>query len=401
MLSKNQSQKNKLCPIRISEEENTLLSIKAILLNKSKSELFRDGAFAHWGELTLDDYANRLLKLYESGNNENKKNIVDIVFKFLKQNGYPHRKLSKNNLINGMRKIANTKNPLLDDDNLQVNTTGLEIANYFHPHMMNVKCLQKYKSPYELFEDEASLKDAINRWMQIGSKPNFSGLRRILRTRDGTRSVVNFKPAIAKFLYDNYAPRNGKILDPCSGYSGRLAACISVNKNLHYKGIDPDGLTATGNMKMASFYSSLYDAIGTREWDFDFSFELGCAEDIMPKINDQFDLIFTSPPYFNVEKYSDLPNQSWLRYQTYESWRDNFLYKILSESFRLLKDDGSLIWNIKNYKKMKLADDSCEICLKLGFRLEKTYNMRLSNSEYHRKDGKSNWHTEPIFVFKK
>ena len=58
-----------------------------------------------------------------------------------------------------------------------------------------------------------------------------------------------------------------------------------------------------------------------------------------------------------------------------------------------------ITYTVKNYDKMAIADDMRDYCEKLGFKLLKIYQMRLSNNEYHRKEGQDNWHTEPMFVF--
>ena len=71
----------------------------------------------------------------------------------------------------------------------------------------------------------------------------------------------------------------------------------------------------------------------------------------------------------------------------------------LEEVSRILRDDGRLILNVKNLTYKKIADDLCEYCSK-DWELEKTYHMKLANSEYSRKEGNT-YHVEPIFVFKK
>ena len=393
--------KTRTCLIRLSDEEMLTLDTKSSFLGKNKSALIRDAALSYWADSRLIN-GDKLLKIYQDGD-DSKEQIINLIFQYLRRHGYPHNKLNPTSLNKTMNTIARTKSPLLDDDNLQRNTVGLNLANYFHPHMVTVRCLKKYLSPQQLFDDDVLLKDAIKRWLDLGNKPNLAGMRRILRTRDGTRSVVNFKPAISKFIYDTYAPANGRILDPCAGYGGRLAGCIASNKGLHYHGIDPDGRTATGNMKMAAFFSKQYDMMSQREWKFGFSFDLGCAEDVMIGLGDEkYDLVFSSPPYFGVEQYSNEINQSYLRYPEYDQWRESFLKKVLVESFRVLRNGGVLVWNVKDYKKMKIAEDSCKICLNVGFVLEKVFQMHLSNSEYRRGvDHEKKWHTEPIFVFRK
>jgi len=117
--------------------------------------------------------------------------------------------------------------------------------------------------------------------------------------------------------------------------------------------------------------------------------------------SDYYDLIFTSPPYFDVEKYSEDKDQSYIKFPGYQNWLNGFLYKIVDESYRTLKAGSHLVINTKNYDKFQIADDLLSYSQKIGFVLKKTYNMKLANNEFHRKKGQINYHTEPIFVLKK
>jgi len=296
-----------------------------------------------------------------------------------------------------MGRVIKSKGVLLEDNHLQQNPQGIDLANSYHPHMMEAHYSVGLKSPLETFNSDDGLRDCINRWMEIGHFVNHAGMRRILKTRNGTKGVVNFKPVIAKFIYDNYAPDGGKVLDPCSGYSGRLAGCIASNRNLLYHGIDPNGKSAIGNMELANFFSTQCDMFNNRIYKYRFRQDMGMAEEVMLELREEYDLVFTSPPYFDVEIYSEESTQSCNKYKEYQEWLEKFLWVLVDESKRLLKEDGRLIINIKNIGKYKIADDLCSYCEK-DWELDKTYHMRLANNEFNR-NGKVMHHTEPIFVF--
>lgn len=387
--------------LRLPQREKTILDLKSDLLGTTKSQLLRDGAFSYWNQYDEQKWSDKVLKTYQNGDESTQKMLVDIIFEYYRIRGYPHRQFSSKELLHQMEKISSSKCPFLSDDHLQVNNVGVVLANYYHPHMWKVRCLTGYLSPAELYLNDERFKDAIKRWMDLGNKPNESGIRRILRTRDGTRSVVNFKPVIARYIYEKHANQNGRVLDPCAGYGGRLCGLISTGKNLFYHGIDPCPETIVGNCKMAAFYSRQYQIDGLR-WPFRSRFDIGCAEDVMTELpSDDYDLIFSSPPYWKVELYDTLPTQSYIRYPDYDLWHDKFLSAVIEESYRVCRNNGYFIWNIKNYKKQKLADDSIDIAQKMGFKLVKTYKMRLANSEYHRQENRDKWHVEPILVFQK
>jgi len=384
--------------LRSTELEKTIIGIKSKLFNMKTSKFLRHCAFSYWEDMTNTKHFKELLKMYQDGDEVIKKEIVEILFQYYRKNGFPYNVLNDEQKENRMGRIIKSKNILLEDDLLQMNLQGVDLANHYHPHMMKAYYSRGENSPYQTYSSDDGLKDCINRWLELENTPNPAGMRRILKTRDKTRGVVNYKPTTAKFIYDNYCPENGRILDPCAGYSGRLAGCIASNKNLFYYGIDPNGETAVGNMQMASFFSSQYDVLGERIYKYKFRFDMGCAEEIMPGIKEKYDLVFTSPPYHNQEIYSEDKSQS-SNYEEYKNWKEKFLFVIVDESRRILRDDGRLILNVKNLTYKKIADDLCEYCSK-DWELEKTYHMKLANSEYSRKEGKT-FHTEPIFVFKK
>jgi tRNA1(Val) A37 N6-methylase TrmN6 len=387
--------------LRTDAFTHNVIRAKAVLFNRKKSDYLRHCALSHWEDITSTHHFKKLLQAYQEGGDDDKKQVVELLFEYYRRTGFPYTVLTDEQKKNRMGRVVKSKNILLEDDHLQQNPQGLDLANYYHPHMMTVPYSNsKSRTPMETYESDSCLRDCINRWLELGKTPNPAGMRRILKTRNGSRSVVNYKSTIAKFIYDNYTQNNSKVLDPCSGYSGRLIGCIASNKNLSYHGIDPDGRTATGNMECASFFSNLREEVfRERIYKFNFTFSLGCAEVVMPELKENYDLVFTSPPYYNVERYSEESDQSYKKFDSYQKWLSGFLYVIVDESYRLLKDSGKLALNVKNTSGYNIADDLLSYCSE-KWNLEKIYHMRLSNNEFHRA-GEKMYHTEPIFIFGK
>jgi len=385
--------------LRTTDLEKTIINIKSKLFNKKVSDYLRHCALTYWEDMSETKHFKELSKMYQSGDDVIKFQVVELLFQYYRRNGFPHNFLNDEQKENRLNRVIKSKNILLEDNHLQMNHQGIDLANHFHPHMMEAYYSRGENSPMETFKDDDKLKDCINRWLELGMVPNPAGMRRILKTRNGTRGVVNYKSVIAKFIYDKYCPIDGKILDPCSGYSGRLLGCIASNRNLFYHGIDPNGNAASGNMEMASFFSTQYDVLEERVYKYKFRQDIGMAEEVMPEIKEEYDLVFTSPPYFELEIYSEEMSQSCNRYDEYQKWLEKFLWVMVDESKRILKKDGRLILNIKNTEKYKIADDLCEYC-KRDWEIDKTYYMRLANNEFNRK-GEKMHHVEPIFIWKK
>ena len=113
----------------------------------------------------------------------------------------------------------------------------------------------------------------------------------------------------------------------------------------------------------------------------------------------RYDFIFTSPPYFDLEKYSDEPTQSYLRYPQYEEWVKGFLQPLIEKSYAYLKKGKYFAINVHGEKLIKEIKQLCEA---RGFILEDTLHMRLSRMPGRGiNKTKTKFKTEPIFIWKK
>ena len=129
----------------------------------------------------------------------------------------------------------------------------------------------------------------------------------------------------------------------------------------------------------------------------------------------KLDMVFTSPPYFDREQYSEDEEQSFKSYPMYSDWRDNFLRPTLTNAYESLRNDRYLLWNIADIKVgsnkplIPLEQDSIDVIESLGGKYITTYKMLMTrmvglkptqgkNSVKH--DG-SYFKFEPILIFKK
>jgi DNA modification methylase len=82
------------------------------------------------------------------------------------------------------------------------------------------------------------------------------------------------------------------------------------------------------------------------------------AEDVLPNINETFDLVFTSPPYFDREIYSKTdPNQSYVKFPEYSLWLKNWLLDVVLKSSKLLNKDGKIALDLSNTEDHRIEDD--------------------------------------------
>ncbi len=212
--------------------------------------------------------------------------------------------------------------------------------------------------------------------------------------------AVNFPPLTAKYLYERYTEHiktqeQINIYDPSSGWGGRLLGALSVDdaRNIHYIGTDPntDHTTENGRTKyheIADFFNTkTYRATGlfpkTHTYEI---YQLG-SEEIhknknFQKYKGKLDLIFTSPPYFAKEAYSQDAEQSYKKFNQYELWREGFLRKTLETCVEWLASDRYLLWNIADAEfggeMLPLEQDSIDILNSLGMQYKGKLKMSLA-----------------------
>tara|TARA_R100001163_G_C5063948_1_gene201374 strand:+ start:363 stop:1433 length:1071 start_codon:yes stop_codon:yes gene_type:complete len=276
---------------------------------------------------------------------------------------------------------------LLEENELQQVMFGLSICNFFHPHMWDVKC-RNQKTPKEVFLDKELFKKAIRKRLHMSdSKLGIFNIRKSLKIFSGAQSVSNFKPTIARYMYTTYCGEGSKVLDPCMGYGGRLLGSIVSPTVSSYHGVDPCVKTYDGNCRLDV---ELNDNSNNKFFNIPF-------EDFTTK--ELYDFIFTSPPYFDLEKYSDEPTQSYIRYPQYDKWIKYFLQPLIEKSYTYLKKGKYFAINIHGEKLIKEIKPLCEA---KGFKLENTLHMRLSRIPGRGiNKNKIKFKTEPIFIWKK
>jgi hypothetical protein len=208
-------------------------------------------------------------------------------------------------------------------------------------------------------------------------------LRQSLKIYTGTQSVSNFRPTAAKLIYEKFG--GDTIWDMSCGWGGRLIGFLSSSRK-KYIGTEPSSLTFEGLKRIKKDFNYLTKSVELHK--------LG-SEEFIPDRN-SLDLCFTSPPYFDTEKYSDENTQSYIKFPTKEEWVDGFLRKTIENCHRGLKNGKYMLLNIANTPKYKfIEEETVKISKKLGFRQEKTIELTLSSVMG------AGYKYEPIFVFKK
>ena len=141
-------------------------------------------------------------------------------------------------------------------------------------------------------------------------------------------SINFFKPFTTKYLCKRF--NASSVLDPTAGWGGRLLGARSLN--LQYTGIDTNINLKEGYDEMIKRFGGamIYDSC----LDVDFS-----------KIN--YDFVLTSPPYINIEKYSNMP-----LFESNEKYYKEFLIPLINKCLKYIKvknKESYVCINISNY----------------------------------------------------
>jgi len=212
--------------------------------------------------------------------------------------------------------------------------------------------------------------------------------------------AVNFPPLTAKYIYEKFTEdiktqSQINIWDPSSGWGGRILGAMSVEndtRRINYIGTDPntDHNTETGRTKyheLADFYNKHTDSPFATNPPHSYEFyqcgsEEMCNQPGFQKYKGKLDLVFTSPPYFAKELYSDDETQSATKFNTFDAWVEGFLRPTLETAVEWLAPNRYLLWNIADAKfanqMLPLEKISCDILQSLGMKYEGKLKMALA-----------------------
>ena len=135
---------------------------------------------------------------------------------------------------------------------------------------------------------------------------------------DTEANVSVFDPVLCETMYDWFSPKDGKVLDPFAG--GSVRGIVAEELGRSYTGID----ISEEQIKANKLQSDKPNWI------------VGDSRKVVPTLTDEYDFIFTCPPYHDLEVYSDNPkdisNMPYNRFLT-------SLNSILTHSVSKLKDN--------------------------------------------------------------
>jgi tRNA1(Val) A37 N6-methylase TrmN6 len=269
---------------------------------------------------------------------------------------------------------------------------GNKSSNYFHQDL-RYKCDSiNSPSPYRTWNDKKFFFTLLNGlWSLKLKEVNIDTLRTCIAMRKYIAS--QFRPSAAKCLYEHFNAKN--VLDFSSGWGDRLTAAMACDNVEKYIGIDPNKDLFDGYSKQIENFNKTKNIEMIME----------PAEEAILKLEYEPDLIFTSPPYFIIERYSKDKTQSWQRYKKLDKWLDCFLFPVIQNSWKLLKEEGHMAINISdvycNHTINNICDPMNDFISKLDNSLKvENINYRMAK-RINSKSSKTGIFVEPVWIWQK
>jgi len=158
-------------------------------------------------------------------------------------------------------------------------------------------------------------------------------------------SISIFRPIMAMEMYCRFPPKIA-VLDPTMGWGGRLVGACALDLP-KYIGIDSNPNLKIPYDKMVDF---LKDKTTTKT---ELYFQDALTMDYS-KLD--YDMVLTSPPYYNIEIYrsknnsnknkKDKTNEEKERKKSKEEWNDTFYKPLFQTTYKYLKPNGHYCLNV-------------------------------------------------------
>ncbi|AFT79059.1 hypothetical protein AMBLS11_12430 [Alteromonas macleodii str. 'Black Sea 11'] len=150
-----------------------------------------------------------------------------------------------------------------------------------------------------------------------------------------------FDPVLTEVLYSWFCPQGGKILDPFAG--GSVRGVVAGFMGYNYTGVELRPEQVKANQRQGR---TILGEHATAQW-------INADSRTIPEVIDQdeeFDLVFSCPPYADLEVYSDDPNDlSTLGYAEFvEAYTD-----IIKKACDKLKDNSFAVFVVGEVRNKK------------------------------------------------
>lgn len=164
------------------------------------------------------------------------------------------------------------------------------------------------------------------------------------------RECNQFKPSLVVAIANIFKPKS--MLDISAGWGDRLTGAMAAPSINKYTGYDP-------NIELKCGHSELITKFGNDNYQVIYEpFETAV-------INDKYDLVMSSPPFFNLEEYNN-GDQSTQKYKNIKLWKDKFFHASLDNAWSALNSGGYMVIHIEDVPGIRVVDDMLAHVAKLS-----------------------------------
>lgn len=331
--------------------------------------------------------------------------IVDAAYKWFRENGFPYPVMAPYEQMQEINHLS-----MMTQEAAMTSRMANRVADCYHRYRFEVSA-DKRLSPLEAYKSDKHYRRSLE--LQLIHGGSIAALNNYQAKLDLTmtaQACSNFRPGIAMYVYRRFGKKKGIALDPCAGFGGRLVGWIASHNGGRYIGVDPAKQMIQNSRKMA-------DSLGVGK---DVELYQECFEDFnLKKHNLQgvCNLVFTSPPYFTKERYSQESTQSFKRYPKFKSWLNQFLKPLVQNAHEALKPKGIFAINIADialgstsYPLELFTQQFADDC---GFKHLETIGLKLNPNKFGQGEnlksvsdeeedmGSLTKQVEPLFIFEK
>ena len=148
-----------------------------------------------------------------------------------------------------------------------------------------------------------------------------------------------FDPVLCELMYYWFCPEGGNILDPFAG--GNVRGLVATLLNHNYTGVDIRQEQIDANIKSAE---QILNGEILPQW------VCGNSVEINSLVAGTYDMVFSCPPYFDLEKYSDNPDDiSNMEYEEFlKRYRD-----IIKKTTAMLKENRFAVFVVGDVRNPK------------------------------------------------
>lgn len=216
---------------------------------------------------------------------------------------------------------------------------------------MRAKRADQALSPWQYWHDNRNTSTIFGTAMQDFNEISPRSLRESLYKL--TKECTQFKPTLVVSIISFFKAR--RMLDFSAGWGDRLVGAIAANIDFYFAA-DPNADLRAGHDAIKAAFCS-----PDKRGNFQIAYEPFEKAQLPRGIT--FDLIFTSPPFFDFEIYTDRVGQSVISHPKLNSWLVCFLFFSLRKSWEVLDEGGHMVIHIADVYKTRVCEPMLLYCI--------------------------------------